>query len=235
MAIMGPADLPSILKLRSEPMKKYVLSKLGHPITEVEIAEDQFETIWRVAGDFIASYFPREQKLATFWTTPLQSTYPLPEDAYWVQSVNWDPITTRIDDVFGAESFLFCWAGGTQLLTDKGPKTCEEVNADESLKLVTPFGSRRPQMRWNARKQPVQILKTEKDYLICVPNHPVNIDHKFKMAIWGYPGMKLLNSDDKQPSIVDRDRSYTDGTWSISVDSGCYYVGSLGQEFYLVH
>lgn len=107
MAILAPADLPSVLKVRSEPMKKYVLSKLGHPITEVEIAEDQWETIFRVAGDFIAGYFPREQKLSMFWTTPLQSTYPLPEDAYWIQEVSWDPVTTRIDDVFGAESFLF--------------------------------------------------------------------------------------------------------------------------------
>jgi len=107
MAIIGPADLPSILKLRSEPMKKYVLTKLGYPNIDVEIQEDQFETIWRVAGDFIASYFPREQKLAVFWTNPLQSTYPLPEDAYWIQQVAWDPVTTRIDDVFGAESFLF--------------------------------------------------------------------------------------------------------------------------------
>lgn len=107
MAILAPADLPSVLKLRSEPMKKYVLTKLAYPITEVEITEDQFETIFRVAGDFISGYFPREQKLALFWTTPLQSTYPLPEDAYWVNSVHWDPVTTRIDDVFGAESFLF--------------------------------------------------------------------------------------------------------------------------------
>jgi hypothetical protein len=107
MAIMGPADLPSIMKVRSEPMKKYILSKLGYPQVNVEIAEDQWETIWRVAGDFIASYFPREQKLAMFYTSPLQPTYPLPRDAYWVQSVNWDPVTTRIDDVFGAESFLF--------------------------------------------------------------------------------------------------------------------------------
>jgi hypothetical protein len=107
MAIMAPADLPSILKVRSEPMKKYVLSKLGFPVTEVEITEDQWETIWRVSGDFIAQYFPREQKLGLFWTTPLQSTYPLPEDAYWIQEVSWDPVTTRIDDVFGAESFLF--------------------------------------------------------------------------------------------------------------------------------
>jgi len=107
MAILAPAELPSVLKVRSEPMKKYVLSKLGYPVAEVEVTEDQWETIFRVAGDFIAGYFPREQKLATFWTTPLQSTYPLPQDAYWIQSVNWDPVTSRIDDVFGAESFLF--------------------------------------------------------------------------------------------------------------------------------
>lgn len=107
MAIMAPADLPAILKVRSEPMKKYVLSKLGFPAVEVEIHEDQWETIFKVSGDFIAGYFPREQKLGVFWTTPLKSTYPLPQDAYWVQSVNWDPVTTRIDDVFGAESFLF--------------------------------------------------------------------------------------------------------------------------------
>jgi hypothetical protein len=80
---------------------------MGHPVTEVEITEDQWEVIFRVAGDFIAGYFPREQKLSLFYTTPLQSTYPLPEDAYWIQEVNWDPVTTRIDDVFGAESFLF--------------------------------------------------------------------------------------------------------------------------------
>ena len=74
MAILAPADLPSVLKMRSEPMKKYVLSKLGHPVVNVEMTEDQWETVFRVSGDFIAGYFPREQKLATFYTTPLQST-----------------------------------------------------------------------------------------------------------------------------------------------------------------
>jgi hypothetical protein len=58
MAIIAPADLPSVLKMRSEPMKKYVLSKMGFPVTEVEIMEDQWETIFRVAGDFIAGYPP---------------------------------------------------------------------------------------------------------------------------------------------------------------------------------
>lgn len=107
MAIIGPADQPSILKVRSDGMKKYILSLFGYPNVDIEIQEDQWETIFRVAGDFIASYFPREQKLAVFWTQPLKPTYPMPKDAYWIQEIHWDPITTRIDDVFGAESFLF--------------------------------------------------------------------------------------------------------------------------------
>ena len=41
MAILAPADVPSILKLRSEPMKKYVLTQLGHPVTEVEMTEGE--------------------------------------------------------------------------------------------------------------------------------------------------------------------------------------------------
>jgi hypothetical protein len=124
MAIIGPADLPSVLKMRSEPMKKYILTKMGHPLVEVEITEDQWETIWKVAGDFIAGYFPREQKLAVFWTSPLKPTYPFPDDAYWIQSVAWDPGITRIGDVFGAEAFLFNinniggMAGGNNMLMD---------------------------------------------------------------------------------------------------------------------
>lgn len=107
MAIVGPADLPVVLKLRTEPIKKYVFTRLGHPVVDVELTEDQLETIIRTRGDWVAGYFPREQRLAVFNTIPLQSTYPLPADAYWVQEVTWDPVTTRIDDIFGAESFLF--------------------------------------------------------------------------------------------------------------------------------
>ena len=234
MAILAPVDLPSVLKVRDDPAKKYVLTKLGHPITEVELAEDQWNSIFRVGGDFIAGYFPREQKLALFWTTPLQSTYPLPNDAYWINDCQWDPISSNIHDVFGAESFLFSFSGGTKLLSEKGPQTCEELY-ENGNKLITPFGLRKPKLKWNEVEQPVQILQTDKDYLVCTPNHPVNIDNKFRMAIWGYPDMKLLNSDDKQPCIIDRDRAYTNGTWSVSTDSGCFYASSLGKEFYLVH
>ncbi len=107
MAIIGPNDLPAILKVSSDPMKGYVLRSLGYPNIAVEITEDQLESALRVTGDFIAQFFPREQRFAVFYTNPLQPTYPMPEDAYWVQEVSWDPITTRIDDVFGAESYLF--------------------------------------------------------------------------------------------------------------------------------
>lgn len=235
MAILAPADLPQVLKVNTDPIKKYILSKLGYPKIEVELSEDQFETVFRVAGDFIAGYFPREQRLSLFYTQPLKSTYPLPSDAYWVQSCNWDPVTTRIDDVFGAESFLFSFAGGTMLLTTKGPKTCEEIHQDPKARLVTPFGPRKPKMRWNEVEQPIQVIQTEKDYLVCTPNHPVSIDNKFQMAICGFPGLKLLTQNDKQPSIVDRDRVSTNGTWSITTSSGCYYASALGNEMYLVH
>jgi hypothetical protein len=107
MAIIAPTDLPVVLKVPSDPIKGYVIRELGYPNIAVEITEDQLESALRVTGDFIAQYFPREQRLAVFNTIPLQSTYPMPADAYWVQEVSWDPVTTRIDDVFGAESFLF--------------------------------------------------------------------------------------------------------------------------------
>ena len=107
MAIVGPKDLPVVLKLNPDPIKAYCLAKLGHPGVDVEVTEAQFEIAFRSACDFIAGYFPREQRLKVFYTQPLQPTYPMPEDAYWIQEVKWDPVSTRIDDVFGAESFLF--------------------------------------------------------------------------------------------------------------------------------
>lgn len=107
MAIQTSSELPVVLKCHSEAMKSYALAKLGHPHVAVEINDSQLEQAIRLTGDFIAGYFPKEQKLAVFYTQPLVPTYPFPPDAYWIQEVNWDPVTTRIDDVFGAESYLF--------------------------------------------------------------------------------------------------------------------------------
>lgn len=107
MAILGPEQLPVILKVDSNPLKFHALSQLGHPAVLVEIIESQMEQVLRSTGNFIAQYFPNEEKYAFFMTQPLQAEYPIPDDAYWIRSVSWDPSTTRLDDIFGAESFLF--------------------------------------------------------------------------------------------------------------------------------
>jgi hypothetical protein len=121
MAILGPSELPYILKVDSDPLKKYALSKLGYPVVEVEVEESQWESVLRTTGNFIAQYFSKEQKFAVFYTTALESTYDLPTDAYWIQEVSWDPVTTMIDKIFGAEAFLFNIGNITgiqQILTD---------------------------------------------------------------------------------------------------------------------
>ena len=107
MAILSPDQLPVILKINSNPLKFHALSQLGHPVVLVELMEQQMEQVLRTTGNFIAHYFPLEERYAFFMTQPLQSEYPIPEDAYWIRSVAWDPSTTRLDDIFGAESFLF--------------------------------------------------------------------------------------------------------------------------------
>jgi hypothetical protein len=234
MAILGPEQLPVVLKLRSDPIKFEVLSTFGHPHVLVELSEAQLEQAIRTTGDWIAQYFPRETKYAYFYTQPLVSEYPLPADAYWIKNVVWDPATTRIGDIFGAESFLFSYGGGSILLTSEGKMTCEECYKNkDKIKLVTPFGLRKPLMRWNSKKQPVVILKTENDYLICTPNHPISCNSKFKMANECKLGDKLINSNDKQDKIVDIAESETDGTWSIKVNGGGLYISALGRSFYL--
>lgn len=107
MAILGPDQLPVVLKVDSNPLKFHAISQLGHPVVLVETVESQMEQVLRSTGNFISHYFPLEERYAFFMTQPLQSEYPIPEDAYWIRNVSWDPTTTRIDDIFGAESFLF--------------------------------------------------------------------------------------------------------------------------------
>jgi hypothetical protein len=234
MAIISPAQLPVVLKMRSEPIKFEILSTLGHPNVLVELTEPQLEQAIRTTGDFIAQYFPNEQKYAYFYTTPLKPDYDLPADAYWVQDVKWDPATTRIGDIFGAESFLFSFGGGSILLTSEGKMTCEECYEKKNIKLVTPFGLRKPLMRWNDKKQPMVILRTKNDFLICTPNHPVSCGGKMKMASECQIGEKLIDSNDKLEKIVDISESETNGTWSIKTKSGGIYVSAIGRSFYLV-
>lgn len=107
MAIIGPSQGPVVLKLDSNPIKAEVMAHFGHPVARVELDETHFEMLLRTAGDFIAGYFPFEERYAVFYTRPLVNEYPLPADAYWIKAIHWDPAFTRIGDIFGAESFLF--------------------------------------------------------------------------------------------------------------------------------
>lgn len=234
MAILAPADLPSVLKVRSEPMKKYVLSKLGYPVTDVEITEDQWEVIFRVAGDFIAQYFPREQKLATFWTTPLQSTYPLPEDAYWVQSVNWDPVTTRIDDVFGAESFLFCVSPEFKILDRFG--VLQPVGDwKNKWKAFTPFGPKNIKtiFRNNTKPLPKVRLLYDGGIVEATSNHVVKVNNKWCEFVEVHIGDKLHGVKNM---VGVQNIECFEATDAISLRSsvGCYYGCTSGDPI-LIH
>ena len=234
MAIIGPKDLPVVLHVDSNPLKMHVLSQLGHPTVLVEISESAIEQVLRSTGDFISTYYALEEKYAFMMTTPLQGEYPVPEDAYWIRSVAWDPSVTRLDEIFSAESFLFSFCGGSILLTEGGPLSCEECYEKRS-RLVTPFGHRRSIMRWNAKHQPMTLLKTEKDFLACTPNHPVNCNGKFRSAELCNIGDKLINHKDRLCEIIDKQQLSTEGTWSIQNKTGSLYVSALGKEFYLAH
>lgn len=181
MAILSPADGPSIIKMRLEPMKKYVLAKMGGSIVDVELTEDQFECVAKTALDFIAQYFPKEQKLSVFWTQPMKSTYPLPSDAYWIQAVNWDPVTTRVDDIFGAESYLFCLSpdfkildkfGSLQPLGDWKKTWIAKTNrGNKKLKIVH---------HDNERLLPKTRIHYESGVVEATNNHVIKCDSKWR-------------------------------------------------------
>jgi hypothetical protein len=110
VAILGPKDLPVVVKLGGKDnneLKKWLNAKLGGGVVGVELTEDMIEIAMKSALDFIAGYFPREQRLAAFYTQPMQNTYPMPRDAYWVENVSWDPALANLFDIFNAETFLF--------------------------------------------------------------------------------------------------------------------------------
>jgi hypothetical protein len=235
MAILAPADLPAVMKMRSEPMKKYVLSKMGYPQVEVEITEDVWETIWRVAGDFIAGYFPREQKLAMFYTEPLRSTYPFPEDAYWIQSVSWDPVTTRIDDVFGAESFLFCLSPEFQIL-DKFGKLQPLGDWKKQWKAKSPYGDSTMTIKKhnNERMMPKIRINYGDGIVEATSNHVLQCNNKWREFAEVKIGDKL--SCIKHTVDVQNIEMFesTDAITLRSNKCGCYYGCTKGSPV-LIH
>jgi len=235
MAILGPADLPVVLKVSSNQLKFHAISQLGHPVCLIEIGEAQMEQILRSTGDWISQYFPLEERYAFFMTQPLQAEYPIPEGAYWIRNVKWDPATTRIDDIFSAESFLFSHSASSFLLSNKGPKNADELLADKKLKLVTPFGLRKPLVRWNERKQPAVTIKTINDELTCTINHPIMCNGDYIPAGTCKVGDVLSDKDSADITITEVVKHEIDGSWSIQTNVGCYYVSTNCNQFYLVH
>lgn len=218
--------MPSILKVRSEPMKKYVLSKLGYPQVAVELSEDQFESIYRVAGDFIAGYFPREQKLSLFWTSPLKSTYPLPKDAYWIQHVSWDPVTSRIDDVFGAESFLFCATPDLKILASDGSLQ-PIVDWKPHWRAKSPYGRTRLKTIDHTSKVKRPLSKTRIEYeggvIEAYSNHIIMANEEW-LEFGEVELGQLLSSIESKRKVSGI--SVSEGITPLSikaVDSGCYY------------
>lgn len=96
-----------MFRINSEPIKRYILHRLGHPHVRVEINDDQLNDIIRVGASFIAQYFEGEQRLAVFNTVPMQSAYAMPSDAWMVQSVDWDPFIGSLADVFDVRFHMF--------------------------------------------------------------------------------------------------------------------------------
>lgn len=250
MAILGPSDLPDnaghntstngpmrILQVDTEPMKKYVLSKLGYPAVEVEISEDQWESTLRTTGDFIAHYFDREMELYWFWTNPLQSAYDMPTRAYWITEVKWDPATTMLNDIFGAESFLFCFGDGLKILDiDNNLIPVEEWNEDRRAK--TPFGGCKiSTIRHNELQRLIKINYTGGS-IVCTPNQPIKINGMVDMLNDWTPAENLqkgaiLSSETfKVTSISKMQPGPT--TTVYAKNSACFYGCFRGKPI-LVH
>ena len=241
MAILSRSGYPVFTRLGIEETKRlklYAMTYLGHPNVLVEITDQQFELIIRQSIGFWARYFPKQERYAYFYSRPGVTEYALPNDAAWIRNVVWDPGISRIDDIFSAEAYLFSLPGGSILLTTHGPMKIENYYKKykkDHTRLVTPFGIRKPLIRWNKKKQPVTLLKTEKDALISTPNHPVFCNGKYIMAMECEIGDVLLNNLNEQSIIIDKQNMYTEGTWSIKTNVGCFYASAQGNEFYLIH
>jgi len=235
MAILGPSELPLVLKVDSDPLKALAIHEFGHPVVLVELMEPQFEIVLRRIGDFIAEYFPLQGRFAFIQTQPLVAEYPLPDDAYWIQNISWDPATTRIDDIFGAESFLFSFGPGTKLFNYNGEISCEDLSKKENQKIKTPYGFRKVGIRWNKRKQPAIKIFTDNDSLTCTPNHPIKINGNYSIASDCKIGDNLEAMNGNKCKVINIEETNIEGSWSIKSPVGCYYASSNGNEYYMVH
>lgn len=237
MAIIGPEQLPAIMRLPSDPIKFEVLSQLGHPVVMVELTEPQLEQAIRVTGDFIAQYFPLEERVAFFNTQPLVSVYDIPPDAYWIRDVKWDPATTRIGDIFGAESFLFCFPKATKIL-DKDGGLQDVRDWKKEWKAKTPFGSRKLNIfkRNSEHIQPARELIYDGGSIVSTINHPIKCVNK---SMWlmndEFKIGDRLQSVDGSVRINEIRRGGLQESYSIDIPRAqCLYAAYDGEPI-LVH
>jgi len=244
MAIQAPSELPVVLRLPSNPIKKYVLTKLGHPVVDCELTEDQFETVFKTAGDFIAGYFPREQRLAWFQTTPLVSTYPMPRDAYWVQDVQWDPMTTNVHDIFGAEAYLFCVGPELKILAADGSlQPLGDWRKD--WKARTPYGNRRLKIKYHNNQKLLPKLRVEYDggvvqatcnHVLAVPGQEQwGLGHKWREFQELAPGEQLVGVGASRPRIVSVEGYESPVAIGVRAHGANCYYGCVEGEPVLLH
>jgi len=173
MAIVGPSQLPKVLKADSNPLKMRVLHHFGYPNVNVELTEDQLEELLRVTGDFICTYFPKQERYAYFYTKPLVTEYDLPKDAWWIREVVWDPVANRIYDVFSAEMFLFCFAPGFKVYNKDGDLVDVEKWNSSTDAAASPYGFQRIEISKHSNPQPLLSIKYKTGEIICTPNQPI--------------------------------------------------------------
>jgi hypothetical protein len=240
MAIVGPADLPAVLKLNdSNPLKRRTMFMLGYPNVQVELTEPQLEESLRIAGNFIATYFPQEERYAYFYTAPLQSEYDLPPDAYWIREVGWDPVANRIQDIFGADMFLFCIsADDSKVLTENGLKHHKDLIKED--KLITPFGPEEYTIEFHEQKQQLVKIDYGCGHLKCTTNQPIKVNgFDVNDSLNGWLNASEMESGDfivtnrgaasiKSISIVEPSSTIT-----IKTKSGCFYACSEGKPIIL--
>lgn len=234
--ITQPQDAPVVLKLdRSDPIKLYVLHQLGHPHVKVELSDDQLESAIRTTCDFITGYFPREQRLASFYTTPLQSTYPLPSDAYWVVEVQWDPFAASIDDLFGMAPVLMCLSPDFKVLAKDG--SLQPLGGwEKHWRVQTPYGPSQllVKKRENERALPKVRIEYDGGIVEATSNHILEVNGdwaEFHQAeaghsLAGLSGSRIIQSTSTFES--------TDAVAAKAVGAGCYY-GCLEGEPVLIH
>ena len=234
MAIIGPADLPAILKIDSDPIKAFALTRLGHPNVLVEILESQWEIILRTAGDFISGYFPLEEKFAYFYTQPLVNSYPLPKDAYWVKQVAYDPAVSRIDDIFSAESFLFCLDPLFKIL-DKDNKLQPLGDWKNHWKAKTPYGDRKLQTKTHKLRKsiPKLVVKYNTGYITATVNHVVMTNRGWRQLDELKVG-DMLSGVKNKIGVQKLDNTESNQAISVrAINAGAYYGCHEGEPILL--